>query len=180
MQKNKDQKSPLFSMSIILIGMMGCGKSHIGRLLAQALNLPFHDSDKIVEENQGVSIADIFQSRGEEAFREAEYQAIKGTLNQEPCVLSTGGGAMTFPKTLSLLQGAGVLVWIKSDLDVILSRIKNDDARPLLQTENPQDKLKELLHAREHLYKQADIQVENNSTAEDVIANITQALTNYV
>lgn len=180
MQKNKDQKSTSLTAPIILIGMMGCGKSHIGKILAQKYNKQYYDSDSVIEKSQALSVASIFEQHGEEYFREAEFQAISDILKHDDVVLSTGGGAVTLPKTLALLKEKGVLIWLKSDVDVVCMRLKDDNTRPLLQTEDPRATLENLFKNREHLYRQAPIHIENNDDSDDVITNITQALMNNV
>ncbi len=180
MQKNKDQKSTSLTAPIILIGIMECGKSHIGKILAQKYNKQYYDSDSVIEKNQALSIATIFEQHGEEYFREAEFQAISDILKPDDVVLSVGGGAVTLPKTLALMKEKGVLIWRKSDIDVVCTRLKDDNTRPLLQTEDPRATLENLFQNREHLYSQAPIHIENNDDSDGVITNITQALKNNV
>ncbi len=147
---------------IVLVGMMGCGKSHIGGALASYLDMPFYDSDAEVEAEQGQSIQAIFDAYGEGRFRDLEVNKIAELIGGEtPSVISTGGGALMRSETLTLMKERAISVWIECDVDTIYERVKDDTARPLLQNEDPKGVLISLLERREGLYKQADVHVEN-------------------
>ncbi len=166
----------ILNKPIVLVGMMGCGKSHIGKALAKDLGVIFCDSDSLIEEQQGKSIAQIFDESGEAGFREIEFKVIADLLDSGQCVISTGGGALTTPETLENVSNYGVSVWLNPDVETIWGRVKNDKTRPLLQCDNPRAKLEELLAAREHLYKQADIEVDNSSGVDSVIVEIKSGI----
>ncbi|MCB1650595.1 MAG: shikimate kinase [Alphaproteobacteria bacterium] len=159
--------------SIALVGMMGTGKSHIGRLLAQALDVPFCDSDQLVEAKAGMSVADVFERYGEEKFRESEHKTILEVLDGVPCVLATGGGALMDGRTLEALKKHSYMVWLRSNPDVLWTRVSQSQNRPLLNYPDAKDRLVALLAAREPLYAQAAIHVDNNvGDGQAVVAEI--------
>ena len=127
-----DRYAPLRHRTIALVGLMGVGKSSVGRRLASALNLPFRDADSEVEAAAGRSIADIFIDLGEDAFREGERRVIARLLDQPPHVLATGGGAFMNEQTRALIKSKAVSVWLKADLEVLARRVARKDTRPLL------------------------------------------------
>lgn len=148
---------------IALIGMMGTGKTTLGRLLAQRLGLDFIDTDDMIESRQGKTIAAIFAQDGEAAFRRLESDIIAQAIETHPgSVIGTGGGAVTTPETLNKLVAGTTLCWLKSSPESIFERIKKDPARPLLQTLDPLAALKSLLEARKDLYAQAHHHVDLN------------------
>lgn len=140
------------SGNIYLIGLMGAGKTTIGRLLAKSLKLPFYDSDKIIEELTGVDIPTIFEFEGEQGFRDREQKALEGLTQLRNIVLATGGGAVIREENRRHLKENGFVVYLKCSVDRILERTKRDTQRPLLQTENPRAKLEQLLLEREPYY----------------------------
>jgi shikimate kinase len=162
----------LGSRSIVLTGMMGVGKSSIGRRLAARLNVPFVDADTEIEKAAGMSIPDIFARHGEADFRSGEARVIARLLDGGPQVLATGGGAVMNADTRAAIKAKGVSVWLSAEFDVLMRRIntrKND--RPLLQTADPAATLRELLAAREPVYAQADITVQSREGPHDVIVS---------
>ena len=164
--------------SIVLIGMMGVGKSSVGRRLSARLAIPFVDADTEIEKAAGMSIADIFSQHGEEYFRSGEARVIARLLEGGPQVLATGGGAFMNPKTRDAIRAKGVSVWLKAELDVLLRRInKRRNDRPLLQTADPGETLRALLIEREPVYAQADLTVQSREVAHDaIVADIMTAL----
>jgi shikimate kinase len=164
--------------SIVLIGMMGVGKSSIGRRLASRLGIPFVDADAEIEKAAGMSIADIFAHRGEADFRSGEARVIARLLEGGPQVLAAGGGAFMNAGTREAIRGKGVSIWLKADLDVLLRRIsKRRNERPLLQTGDPEETLRALLIEREPTYAQADLTVHSRDVAHDsIVADIITAL----
>ena len=152
----------LFDKPIAIVGLMGSGKSAIGRRLARQLDLTFADSDQLVENMAGVSIADIFDLAGEAKFREMEFRAIQKQLNQPPHVLATGGGAFCEPKTATLLSEKAIIVWLQASLDTLLKRIGDTTSRPLLQTGPPLEILQELQTARAPFYRKAHIHLNTD------------------
>ena len=160
----------LGSRSIVLVGMMGVGKSSIGRRLAARLNVPFVDADAEIEKAAGMSIADIFCRHGEADFRSGEARVIARLLDGGPQVLATGGGAVMNADTRAAIKAKGVSIWLSAELDVLMRRInKRKNDRPMLQTADPAATLRELLVAREPVYAQADITVQSREVPHDAI-----------
>src|SRR5207253_4258050 len=131
--------------TIVLVGLMGAGKTKIGRRLAARLNLPFFDSDNEIEAAAGERIEEIFRNRGEAAFRDGERRVIARLLGRPLHVLATGGGAFMDPATRDVIARRGVSVWLRADLDVLLARVLRRGNRPLLQARDPRDVLAELI-----------------------------------
>jgi len=155
----------LGSRSVVLIGMMGAGKSSIGRRLATRLGVPFVDADTEIEIAAGMSIAEIFSTHGEPYFRAGERRVIARLLDHGPQVLATGGGAVMDQRTRDLVHIKGISIWLKADLDVLLRRTKRRGERPLV------DKMKELLPLREPVYALADITIQSRDEPHDTIVD---------
>src|SRR5690348_6389012 len=174
--------SRLGDRSIVLIGMMGVGKSSIGRRLGARLGIPFVDADTEIEKAAGMSIADIFARHGEVAFRSGEARVIARLLNGGPQVLATGGGAVMNPETRALIQERGVSIWLSAEFELLLRRISKRKAeRPLLQTADPAATLRELLATREPIYAQADLTVESRDVPHDaVVGEIIERLADFL
>ena len=172
----------LGTRSIVLVGMMGVGKSSIGRRLGARLAIPFVDADAEIEKAAGMSIADIFARHGEAAFRSGEARVIARLLNGGPQVLATGGGAAMNPATRALIQQRGVSIWLSAEFELLLRRISKRKAdRPMLQTADPATTLRELLAEREPIYAQADLTVESRDVPHDaVVAEIIQRLAAFL
>jgi shikimate kinase len=168
--------------SIVLIGMMGVGKSSIGRRLGARLGIPFVDADAEIERAAGMSIADIFARHGEAAFRSGEARVIARLLNSGPQVLATGGGAVMDPATRALIQERGVSIWLSAEFELLLRRISKRKAeRPMLQTADPAATLRELLAAREPIYALADLTVQSRDVPHDaVVAEIVERLADFL
>jgi len=164
--------------SIVLVGMMGAGKSSVGRRLAARLAIPFVDADSEIEKAAGMSIADIFARHGEADFRGGEARVIARLLESGPQVLATGGGAFMNASTREAIRSRGVSIWLKADLDVLLRRLsKRRNERPLLQTADPEETLRSLLAEREPTYAEADLTVPSREVAHDaIVADIMTAL----
>jgi shikimate kinase len=174
--------SRLGDRSIVLIGMMGVGKSSIGRRLGARLGIAFVDADAEIERAAGMSIADIFTRHGEESFRSGEARVIARLLSTGPQVLATGGGAVMNPATRALIAARGVSIWLSAEFEVLLRRISKRKAeRPMLQTADPAATLRELLAAREPVYAQADITVQSREVPHDaVVAEIVERLADFL
>ena len=157
-------KDPLRSRTIALVGLMGAGKSSVGRRLAAALNLPFCDADEEIEKAAGRSISEIFAQYGEAQFRDGERRVIARLLDEPPHVLATGGGAFMNDETRELIKSKAVSVWLKADLDTLARRVSRKDNRPLLKGRDPKQALSELAQARYPIYAQADITIESGDT----------------
>ncbi len=148
--------------TIALIGLMGAGKSSVGRRLADSVGLPFADSDDEIETAAGLSVSDIFSIHGEEEFRRVEQKVIERLVHGPQHILATGGGAFMNDTTRGLLKDHALTIWLRADLETLWKRVSRNDKRPLLQTENPKGKLRELLLARQETYALADIVVDSN------------------
>jgi shikimate kinase len=155
--------------AIVLVGMMGAGKTSIGRRLAVELGIPFVDADSEIEKAAGMSISDMFQSKGEAYFRAGEARVIARLLDCGPQVLATGGGAFMNEQTRRLIHDKGVSVWLKADRDVLLRRIKRRTDRPLLNNSNPEQTLTELLQVRDPVYAEADLTVQSRDVPHETI-----------
>ena len=172
----------LGSRSIVLVGMMGVGKSSIGRRLATRLGVPFIDADSEIEKAAGMSIADIFARNGEAYFRSGEARVIGRLLDGGPQVLATGGGAVMNADTRAAIKAKGVSIWLSAEFEVLMRRInKRKNDRPLLQTADPAATLRELLVAREPVYAQADLTVQSREVPHDaIVAEIMTALATFL
>lgn len=162
-------RSALGRRNLVLVGLMGAGKSAIGRLVAQQIGLPFIDTDTEIERVSRMSISELFAAYGEEEFRALETRVIKRLLRAGPRVISTGGGAFINERTRAQIERGGVSVWLKADLDVLWERVNKRDHRPLLKTENPKQTLKDLMDRRYPIYEKADITVLSRDVRKDVI-----------
>ena len=163
--------------TVALVGMMGAGKSALGRRLAHKLNVPFHDADAEIERAAGCSISEIFARYGEPAFRDGERRVIARLLGEEPHILATGGGAFIDPETRERFKESAVSVWIKAPVDVLLERTSRRDSRPLLRDGNPRDTLERLLATREPIYAQADVTIDSEEGPHHIaVDQIIEAL----
>jgi shikimate kinase len=155
--------------SLVLVGMMGAGKSSIGRKLAVRLGLPFVDADNEIETAAGMTIPEIFEIRGEAEFRAGEARVISRLLESGPQVLATGGGAFVNPGTRAAIRSHAVSIWLKAEFDVRLRRIRRRSDRPMLKTTDPAATLKQLIAARYPVYAEADLTIESRDVLHDVI-----------
>jgi shikimate kinase len=157
--------------SVVLVGMMGAGKSTIGRRLSVRLALPFLDADVEIEAAAGMSIPDIFESRGEADFRDGEVRVIARLLDSGPAVIATGGGAVMRQETRDRIRDKAVSIWLKVDTDVIMRRVKRRADRPLLQTADPEATVERLIREREPVYNQADVTVWSRDVPHEKIVD---------
>jgi shikimate kinase len=155
----------------VLIGMMGAGKSTIGRRLAARLRMPFLDADVEIEAAASMSIPEIFETRGETYFRDGEVRVIARLLNSGPAVIATGGGAFMREETRQRISDQAVSIWLKADADVIMKRVRRRADRPLLQTEDPAATVSRLLEAREPVYRGADLTILSRDIPHDRIVD---------
>jgi shikimate kinase len=162
-------RQSLGARSIVLIGLMGAGKTAVGRRLAAWLDLPFTDADSEIEEAAGQTITEIFAEHGENYFRDGERKVIARLLEGSPQVLATGGGAYMNPKTRAAIKARGISIWLKADLRVLLKRVARRDHRPLLAVGDPEAVMKKLMAERDPIYAEADITVESRDVPHDVI-----------
>jgi len=157
--------------SVVLVGMMGAGKSTIGRRLSARLGLPFLDADGEIEAAAGMSIPDIFEIRGEPDFRDGEARVIARLLDSGPAVLATGGGAVMRQETRDRIRDKAVSIWLKADADIIMRRVKRRSDRPLLQTPDPEATVDRLIGEREPVYRQADLTVWSRDVPHEKIVD---------
>lgn len=163
--------------SIVLIGLMGAGKSSVGRRLARRLGRHFVDADEEIVKAAGCSISDIFEIYGEGAFRDVERRVIARVLRDGPCVLATGGGAFMDPETRARIRDSAVVVWLRADLEVLLERTGRRDTRPLLRTGDPRQVLESLMRQRHPVYAEADIAVDSCcESVEATVSRVVEAL----
>ncbi len=172
----------MHAKNIILIGPMGSGKSTIGSLLAKRLRRDFFDSDHYIEGRTGVDIPRIFDIEGEEGFRSRESKALADLCKKYNMVLATGGGAVTRKENRNILMKAGFIIFLDTSVNQQLERLRHDKKRPLLQTENPRQKLEEILHERKPIYlEMADLRIPTDGKfARKVATEIYSQLPEYL
>ena len=170
----------LGTRSLVLVGLMGAGKSTVGRRLAQALKLPFRDADHEIEAAAGMTIPEIFAIHGEDHFRDGERRVIARLLQEGPIVLATGGGAFMNEETRSRIAEQGVSIWLKADLDTLMRRVRKRSTRPLLQNPDPEGTMRRLMEVRYPVYATADIAIDSHEAPHDrVVSDITKALNQW-
>ena len=169
------------SRSIVLVGLMGAGKTCIGRRLAQRHSLAFRDADAEVEAAAGRSIPEIFEQYGEDAFRDCERKVIARLLGESPHVLATGGGAFMNARTRALIKERGISVWLRADLDLLVRRTGRRSNRPLLQGGDPRQILGDLMTERHPVYAQADVVVDSlDGPPDQTVDRVQVALRRYI
>jgi shikimate kinase len=162
--------------TIVLVGMMGAGKTAVGRRLAKALGWPFTDADMAIEAAAGTTIANIFEEIGEAAFRARERQVIARLLADDRQVLALGGGAFVDPNTRALVRARAISIWLRADLDVLVRRTSRRNDRPLLAGGDPRARLCALLEQRDPIYAEADLVVDSGTgPSGDVVARTLRA-----
>jgi shikimate kinase len=163
--------------TIALVGMMGAGKTTIGRRLARALALPFKDADEEIERAAGMTVSELFALHGEESFRRGEAQVIERLLAGPPIVLATGGGALTAEKTRALLHTRALTIWLKADSETLAKRATRRPTRPLLANGDPRATIERLLEARTPLYEEAAIHIDSRKGPHgETVAALLEAL----
>lgn len=164
--------------TVVMVGMMGAGKTAVGSAVARLLKVPFLDSDEEIVKAASRPIAEIFERDGEPFFRDREYEVIGRLLRSDPCVLSTGGGAFLAERNRDQIRAAGVSVWLRADLDLLWQRVRHKTTRPLLRTDNPRETLRQLYEARLPSYQLADIAVDSSPdySVEQMAARVVEAL----
>lgn len=178
--KNAVLSEPL-TRPVVLVGLMGAGKTTIGRRLATRLGVPFVDSDAEIETAAGRSIPEIFEDFGEAEFRAGEHKVIARLLQEGPMVLATGGGAFMDPRTRADVRAAGISVWLKAEIPLLVERVGRRDTRPLLRQGDPAEVLERLARERYPFYAEADITVESGAGPhENVVDTIIRALNDFV
>ncbi len=170
-------KSRLGERSIVLVGLMGAGKTTIGRRLARRLDIPFADADREIEKAAGKTVQEIFDEDGEEFFRSGERRVIARLLDNGPQVLATGGGAWMSGETRAKVAEKGISVWLRADLDILMERVSRRPGRPLLQNPDPRAVMEKLINERYPVYEQADVTVESrNAPHQTIVSDIIRAL----
>ncbi len=163
--------------TLVLVGMMGSGKTSVGKRLAQRLGLPFVDADTAIETAAGMTIPEIFANRGEPDFRAGEKRVIARLLLQERQVLATGGGAFMSEETRAAISDQGISIWLQADHEVLIRRVRKRANRPLMQTQDPEATMRNLLSVREPVYALADITIQSRDEPHDsVVDDIVAAL----
>lgn len=172
---------PSLPKTIALVGLMGAGKSSIGRRLAQRLKVPFADADTEIEAAAGATIEEIFERHGEAAFREGERRVIARLLDGPIHVLAAGGGAFMDPQTRARIRERGISVWLRADIDILLARVARRDNRPLLKAGDPRTILAELMEKRYPIYAEADITVDSvEGPPESTLGRVIAALKRFL
>lgn len=184
MQPEKDiadkVRRALGQRSLVLVGLMGCGKSSIGKRLAARLGLPFIDADEEIERVAQMTISEIFAEHGEAFFRDRESKVIARLLAGGPQVLATGGGAFIAPETRAKIRENGISIWLRADLPVLMRRVGKRDSRPLLKAADPEAVMRDLIAARYPVYAEADITVESRDVPhESIVTEIVEALAGH-
>lgn len=164
-------RTALNKHSIVLIGLMGAGKTTVGRRLAAAMNRPFQDADHEIERAAGRSVSEIFDDFGEAAFRDGERRVIARLLDEKPMVLALGGGAFVDPETRALVKAKAVSIWLQADVETLAARVSRRDTRPLLRDGDPLEILQRLLTAREPAYAEADICIDASAGTHQATAD---------
>lgn len=168
----------MLKRTLVLVGLMGAGKSSIGRRLAVRLDTPFHDADQAIEEAAGCSIADIFERHGEAAFRDVERKVIARLIDGPPHVLATGGGAFMDPTTRAAIREHGLSIWLRAELQVLLRRVQRRSDRPLLKQGNPREVMSRLMAERHPIYAEADMTIDTPDALHVVVvAEILRKIT---
>lgn len=164
--------------TVVMVGMMGAGKTAVGTQLARLLGVPFLDSDEEIVRAASRSIAEIFERDGEPFFRARETEVLGRLLRGVPCVLSTGGGAFLSEQNRRMIADRGISVWLRADLDLLWQRVRHKSTRPLLRTASPRDTLRSLFEARVPIYGLADLAVDSRaeSSVEDMADRVVAAL----
>lgn len=177
MNPQEQSKRPVITRPIILVGLMGAGKTTIGKRLASSLSLDFIDSDHEITEAAGCSISDIFEIYGEAVFRDLEKRVLTRLLSNPPCIIATGGGAFMNPEIREQIKNKTTSIWLRAELPVLIERVSRRDTRPLLKTGDKGEILGRLMEERYPIYQEADIVIDSNTGShEAIISEILKAL----
>ncbi len=174
-------RSRLGSQTITIVGLMGAGKSVIGRKVASKLKIPFVDADAEIEKAAKMTVADIFTSYGEPEFRRLEKSVIKRVLESGPQILATGGGAYMDDETRNVIGENGISLWLSADIDLLMQRVSKKTTRPLLKNPNPRGVMEDLINERYPLYALADLEVASQDVSKDEMTNtMISALASHI
>ena len=173
----EDMQRVLRGRSLVLIGLMGAGKTTVGRRLAQRLDLPFADADQEIEKAAGKTIPEIFEDHGEEHFRDGERRVIARLLESGQQVIATGGGAYMNEDTRQNISDNAISIWLRADFDLLMKRVRRRSHRPLLQTADPEAVMRKLIDERYPVYAQADLAVDSRDVPHNaIVKDVIQAL----
>jgi len=156
--------------AVVLVGLMGAGKTSVGKRIAAKLHLPFVDADAEIEKAANATIPEIFARHGESYFRDGERRVIRRLLDGRPKVLATGGGAFMSAETRRAIAAGGISIWLRADLDTLMQRVRKRSNRPLLMTEDPEATMRRLMEERYPVYAEADIHILSRDVAHEVVA----------
>ncbi len=174
-------KSSLNGRSLVLVGLMGAGKTSVGRRLADRLDLKFVDADHEIETAAGKSVAEIFADHGEPYFRDGEKRVIMRLLENDSHVLATGGGAYMNAETRRKIKDSAISIWLRADLDLLMKRVLKRGNRPLLQQQDPETVMRNLMEARYPIYAEADITVESRDTQHgQMVGDVIRGIANWL
>ncbi len=164
--------------TVVMVGMMGAGKTAVGTVVARLLSVEFRDSDDEIAKAADRSIAEIFERDGEPFFRARESEVLARLLRGDPCILSTGGGAFLSEANRAMIHEHGISVWLRADLELLWQRVRHKTTRPLLRTANPRETLRTIYEARAPLYQLADLTVDSGAdlSVEAMAQRVTDAL----
>lgn len=165
-ESEMQSRTPLLARSVVLVGLMGSGKSSVGKRLASLFDAPFHDSDAEIVTAAGMSIPEIFDSVGERGFRDGERRVIARLLAGQPAVIATGGGGFLDPDTRANIRNCAISVWLRADLEVLWERVRNRPGRPLLKVIDPRAALADLHRRRTPIYSEADVIVDSRRDSD--------------
>lgn len=179
--KGPDSNTVLSDKTIVLVGLMGAGKTTVGRRLAKRLGVDFVDSDQEIEKAADMTVAEIFSTYGEEDFRSGERRVIARLMGDKPQIIATGGGAFINQETRTLIKENSLSVWLDADVDTLVERTSRKDTRPLLKTGDPKEILTKLLEERSPFYSEADVKVTSEEGPhETVVEDIVSALEKHL
>ncbi|EJF97170.1 shikimate kinase [Bartonella taylorii] len=173
--------STLDKRALVLVGLMGAGKSVIGKRVATILHLPFYDSDQEIEKAANMTITELFETYGEPEFRALEQRVILNLIKKKPLVLATGGGAYINQDIRKAIHQNGISIWLKVDLDILMKRVSRRPTRPLLQTENPKETMKKLMEQRYPIYAKANLTINSHKESHHTVAkNVIRSVQHYL
>ncbi|EJF80426.1 shikimate kinase [Bartonella doshiae] len=173
--------SSLDKRALVLVGLMGAGKSVIGKRVATMLHLPFYDSDQEIEKAAQMTITELFKTYGESEFRALEQRVILNLMKKSPLVLATGGGAYINENIQKAIHQNGISIWLKVDLNILMKRVSRRPTRPLLQTENPQETMQRLMDQRHPIYAKADLTIKSHKESRHTVAqNVIRSIQHYL
>lgn len=179
--KKIDKSQLQLKKPVVLVGLMGAGKTTVGRRLAQQLDLDFIDSDNEIAEAAGCGISDIFDIYGEDVFRDLEKRVMTRLLGRKPCIIATGGGAFIQPHIRDQILSKATAVWLKAELEVLIERVSRRDTRPLLKTGDKHAIMKRLMDERYPIYQEAQLHIDSNEAShETVVDKILEGLEQWV